>query len=393
MRKKIEILVYYFQITILLISYYIFKFLNFQKCLNSSWVIGVSEIANNISNLKNTLNPSVSVALDKNIYYNSTYDYSINITNKYFNFIIRIFYGPLLLGYLVNKNSHFLYIWYTGFLLDREYEFEFLKSKNKKIVCMFVGDDIRSIKLSLAFTKKLNIDNFVEYVGSQSSYYLTEKYDNDKKKIAQIADKYSDLVFNFKLDQISYLEKKQFPWAYMYDKNKFFKNDNKFENIKKIKILHAPSNPFVKGTPLVRASIKKLELEGYQFDYVELQKMPNEVVLEHLRTSHIVLNQFYGYDISLGLFAIEAMANHTALMMSYDPSAIKHYDIELEGLDNCLFNTKYWEVYDNLKYLLDNPEKIKYYADRGYDFAYKHYTYEAASEYINKVLKENGVIE
>ena len=115
--------------------------------------------------------------------------------------------------------------------------------------------------------------------------------------------------------------------------------------------------------------------------------------MEHLRTSHIVLNQFYGYDISLGLFAIEAMANHTALMMSYDPSAIKHYDIELEGLDNCLFNTKYWEVYDNLKYLLDNPEKIKYYADRGYDFAYKHYTYEAASEYINKVLKENGVIE
>ena len=78
MRKKIEILVYYFQIPILLISYYIFKFLNFQKCLNSSWVIGVSEIANNISNLKNTLNPSVSVALDKNIYYNSTYDYSIN---------------------------------------------------------------------------------------------------------------------------------------------------------------------------------------------------------------------------------------------------------------------------------------------------------------------------
>jgi spore maturation protein CgeB len=50
-------------------------------------------------------------------------------------------------------------------------------------------------------------------------------------------------------------------------------------------------------------------------------------------------------------------------------------------------------LYDNLKYLLDNPEKIKYYADRGYDFTYKHYTYEAASEYINKVLKDNGVIE
>lgn len=37
--------------------------------------------------------------------------------------------------------------------------------------------------------------------------------------------------------------------------------------------------------------------------------------------------------------------------------------------------------------------KVKYYADNGYEFTYKHYTYEAASEYINKVLKDNGVIE
>ena len=52
-----------------------------------------------------------------------------------------------------------------------------------------------------------------------------------------------------------------------------------------------------------------------------------------------------------------------ALIMSLDPSAIKHYDIELEGLDSCLLNTRYWQVYDHLKYLLDNPEKMKYYAD------------------------------
>jgi hypothetical protein len=50
--------------------------------------------------------------------------------------------------------------------------------------------------------------------------------------------------------------------------------------------------------------------------------------------------------------------------------------------------TKYCEVYDNLKYLLDNPHKIKYYVDNdGYDFAYKHYTYEAAGAYINSILK------
>jgi len=87
---------------------------------------------------------------------------------------------------------------------------------------------------------------------------------------------------------------------------------------------------------------------------------------------------------------IESMANHCAVLMSADPSI--ETGLPQDSKDAWMI-TKYWEVYDNLKYLLDNPEKIKYYADNGYDFTYKHYTYEAAGEYINKVLKDNGVIE
>jgi spore maturation protein CgeB len=53
--------------------------------------------------------------------------------------------------------------------------------------------------------------------------------------------------------------------------------------------------------------------------------------------------------------------------------------------------TKFWQVYDNLKFLLDNPEEIKKYADSGYDFALNHYTYEKTSEYLHQVFKENGI--
>ncbi|PHR69811.1 MAG: hypothetical protein COA66_14115 [Arcobacter sp.] len=285
-----------------------------------------------------------------------------------------------------------MYIWNTGFLLNRDFEFKFLKSKNKKIVCMFVGDDIRSLKLTSEYTKRRNIDYHISYTQNEYSENFILN-DLIVKKTAISADKYADLIFSFKLDQISYIKNKQFPWAYMYPKEKFFKDNNKFNSNNIIKIVHAPSNPLVKGTPLVRAAIKKLELEGYIFEYVELKNMSNEIVLNHLRTSHIVLNQFYGYDISLGLLAIEGMANHNALLMSYDPDAIKYYNLNLEGFDSCLLNTKYWEVYDNLKYLLNNHDKIKYYADKGYAFTYKHYTYESASEYMNNILKENGVID
>lgn len=376
------------QIMLLNISFFIFKLICSKKTRNISWVIGVSEIASMLYFIANIFKHSTSVCLDKNPYYKLSYNFSIDISNRYLKFLYRIFYGSILLGYLANKNSHFLYIWSSGFLIDREYEFKFLKSKNKKIVCVFVGDDIRAPKLLNEYIKNLKYDSYIDYIKLQIPSYLSDNYDIEKKKIAKISDEYSDLIFNCSFDQLSYLKSKQVFIPYMYDKNKFFKNDNKFKDVKKIKILHAPSNPFVKGTPLVRAAIKKLQIEGYYFEYVELQNIPNEVVLEHLKSAHIVLNQFYAFVP--GVFGIESMANHCAVLMSSDPSI--ETGLPQDSKDAWMI-TKYWEVYDNLKYLLDNSEKIKYYADNGYEFAYKHYTYEAASEYINRVLKENGVIE
>jgi hypothetical protein len=380
----------YPQIFLLNLSYYISK-LFAKKYLQESWVIGVDEIASNIHFFKKILKPSVSVCLEKNKSYKWDYDYSINLPNIYLRYFYRFIYAPILLGYLTNRHTHFWYIWNSGFLIDRKYEFKFLKAKNKKISCMFVGSDIRSPKLSLEYTRKINIDYFLSYSKQENSKDFLYR-DFKVKQTAIIADLYSDIIFSFKLEQISYLKKKQFPWLCPYPKEKFIKNDIKFYDLKKIKIAHAPSNPLIKGTSLVRAAIKKLEIEEYDIEYIELQNIPNKVVLEHLKSAHIVLNDFYGFDINLGLLALESMANHTALMMAYDPDAIKHYDIKLEGFDKCLLNTKYWQVYDNLKYLLDNPDMIKLYADNGYEFAYKHHTYEATGKYLNKILKENSII-
>lgn len=387
MKNKIKDLIGVIQLLFLNGSYSFFHTLIKRNSIDTSWVIGVDEIASVLFFTGNVLQPSTTVCLGVNKFYKLKYDYSINVSNKYIKFLYRTFYAPLLLGYLANKNSHFLYIWHTGFLINREDEFKFLKSINKKIICCFVGDDIRSLVSTIEYSKSKNEDTYANYYGMVNPIYLSKEYEFEKKEIARVTDKYVDLIFNAKYDQMSYLQSKQYSWVYTYDKNKFFKDNSKFSN-RIIKILHAPSNPFVKGTPLVRAAIKKLQMEGYDFEYVELQKMPNEVVLEHLKSSHIVLNQFYAFVP--GIFGIEAMANHCAVLMSADPSI--ETGLPQDSKDAWMI-TKYWEVYDNLKYLLDNPEKIKYYADNGYYFTYKHYTYEAASEYINKVLKENGVIE
>ena len=136
----------------------------------------------------------------------------------------------------------------------------------------------------------------------------------------------------------------------------------------------------------MRAAVKKLQEDGYDFEYKELIDVPNQQVLSELRDSHVVLNQFYAF--APGVFGIEAMANHCAVLMSAD------FNIETElpqSAKGAWLITGYWQIYDNLKFLLDHPSEIKKFADTGYEFALNNYSYENASESIMNVFTENGI--
>lgn len=387
MKDIIIKLISFMQFLILNSVHYVLKILVRKR---EGCVIGVTEIAKMIYLYGHLFSVSKTVCLDSNKFYKLEYDYAIKKGQSRFSIFVyaikRVIYGPFLLAYLSSKYDVFIYFWSSGFLLDREHDFKFLKRKNKKIITIFIGDDVRSPKRLREMLNSLEYDGFLDYVGVASPHYLSNSYDEKKKRIAALADKYSDICFNCTVDQASYLTSKQYFLPYAYDAKDFNRDYNKFNNTKKIKILHAPSHPFVKGTPLVRAAVKKLKVEGYDFEYKELINVPNQQVLEELRNCHIVLNQFYAFVP--GIFGIEAMANHCAVLMSADP------DIETglpQSSKGAWMITAYWQVYDNLKILLDNPDEIKKYADAGYDFTYNHYTYEKASEYIQGVLKENGI--
>ena len=388
MKKIFKNLMLLLQIPLLFFSYYFF-FLFKGFISKIKFVIGTDEISRQIYGIGKVLDDSITVCLRKNKSYDLKYNFSININNRFLHFFCLTFYGPILLGYLANKADIFFYVWSRGFLFNRDYDFKFLKSKNKKIICSFFGDDIRSLKLKRSYMKNKNLDTGENYYTKIGENYYTkdDKYDDEKKFLALSADTYADLIFSFPIDNMSYLKSKQYSWRLITGKESFNKNHEKF-SISKIKILHAPSPPIgFKGTPLVRAVIKKLQIEGYVFDYVELQNVKNKIVLEHLKSAHIVLNQFYSFIP--GVFGIEAMASNCAVLMSADPSV--DTDI-IVGSENAWFITKYWEIYDNLKYLLDNPEKMKIYADNGYEYAYKYHTVEALGEYLRNTLKENSII-
>jgi len=361
---------------------YFFDFI-FQHITKTKYVfvVGVDEVANCTLFFKKAFeDEAVSVNFRQNKFYqNNQYDYSLNVKNKYLLYLARIFYGPYLLAKLANESDVFVYFWWTGFCIDREIDYKFLKNKNKKIVCIFVGSDIRSGKLTKEAFDRKEEDHFVNYIN-----IINDKNENRVKRVVNLAEKYSDMIISPKKVQLSYLNDSIDFFMYMINDNILY-NGSKFNTNDKIKVLHAPSNPMVKGTPLVRAAIKKLKTEGYNFEYIELINKSNNVILSNLEKSHIVLNQFYAS--MPGVFGVEAMAKYNAVLMSPD------YENLPQGAENAWVKTKYWEIYDNLKYLLDNPNEIEEYAKNGFNFVKNNYTEEKVREFYVNTFYENKIID
>ena len=371
-KKIVKLFVFFWQRISLNISYYLFRLFPYKR--NSiDWVVAGAEIASYIYIISYLLYNAISVTFEEDNFFKLKYTYVFS-NSSLFSLLIRVLYSPILLGRLLNCTSGFFYVTGAGFLLSdidgRAYEFDFIKGKNKKIICMFLGNDIRSPKKMLEYADRHDVDVSATY------YYLTAKdrlsldYERSKEMLAQSADRYADLIYNAPVDQMSYLKTQSLPFFYVYPEDGFIRNDTKYKNIGLVKIVHAPSSPITKGTQLVRAAIKKLKIENYRFQYIELINVSNAEVLNILKEAHIVLNEFYA--LVPGVFGIEAMANHCALLTAADCTIETSLPEDSAGAWK---TTRYWEVYDNIKLLLENTDMIKEYADNGFEWVKKHWAY------------------
>jgi|GEM_PF-678283 len=419
-------IIFLIQKLILYFSYYLFKFFpalrkvffrKIEEKIDKNkivFVIGVTEISNILYLYSKTIENSISVCFYENKYYNNIYDiqFRFNYKGKFLKGLHIFFFAPWIFGYLVNVSDIFFYNWLNGFIFNFYYlgklnmkpllfELNFLRKRGKKVLWDFCGDDIRSIKLTKEYFNKLNLDTFANYY---PDYYHTEEYDKQKKLLADVISNNVDIVFNWIHDQISYLTCKQYPRFYFYPISRFKENKEKFADISKVIILHAPSSFIFKGTFLVRASIKKLQMEGYNFEYIEIFNRSNEEVLELLKKAHIVLNQFYA--LTGGIFAWEALANYCVLLQSADykdyirllldvvPKLVDEKDLNIneEDYENIPWVvTKYYDIYFKLKFLLDNKHLLKKIAENGYNFAYKYFSDEFAKKYLKIILNKNGI--
>ena len=386
-RRIAVVMVYVCQVLLLQVSYAIFKGLINRSVQRKDWAIGLDEVAAHLHHISIALSSSVSVCLSKHAFYNYFYDYSLpaKIKQGHLSFLVRIIYAPILLGYLCHKVNGIFYVTGTGFLLTefdgRNYESRFIKSKGLKIVAFFCGSEIRSLKLMEELSAKLNRDVITTYQNIGMPKTSTEYHEKLRRKLANSTDRYADFIFTAPVDQISYIKRPTFPFINFYPDSDFRRNDAKYFEISRVKVVHAPSSPLIKGTPLVRAAIKKLQIEGYDFEYRELIGVSNSVVLDALNQAHVVLNEFYAFVP--GQFGVEAMASHCALVTSGD----EHIETSLSPGANCAWMvTEYWNIYDNLKKLLDNHALIKHYADNGFAWAQENCSYKNSAARLKAIL-------
>lgn len=103
-----------------------------------------------------------------------------------------------------------------------------------------------------------------------------------------------------------------------------------------VRILHAPSKPGPKGTPVIRSIIEKLQGKGHKIEFVEITGRPNAEVQAELRRCDFIIDEIYS-DTPMAVFATEAaFAGRPAVVGGYYSSRIGD-DVPPESIPPSLF--------------------------------------------------------
>ncbi|PZU30851.1 MAG: hypothetical protein DI577_06775 [Microbacterium sp.] len=377
------------QRALLRIAYWAFKpFAVFTRRI--TWVVGPEDIAHMTTHIAAAIPGSYSALHARNPFYgDARYDCVIQTGSRALGgrwaIWRRLYGGPIALAWLLNRARGFIYVGGGAYLEswhdEREFEFSFIRDHGRRLVCYFTGSDIRSPKLSAARAAATGKPNLGTMVVKLDPSFGEHAYDDARRLRAEVADRYADLVFNAREDQLSYLESDTEPFLYFYPDRHFVGPSGKFDSPMRLKVVHAPSSPVLKGTDVVRDVMSRITAEHPNVDYVELINMPNSEVLRELDSAHIALNEYYAS--MPGVFSIEAMARRCVVVTSASVDDEPDLGEEARGA---------WVVadvdtlYDEVMQLVTHPADLSAQADRGWTWAKTYASATASNEKLRAAL-------
>lgn len=348
-------------------------------------LIGTEDIAGWIQNYKIGFQKNghevTTIVFNHNTFYNHSFDIVISDTylrklipfkllkkNYLPRLIQRINNKWVLYKYqnfvrkLIDKHDVIVYLWRS--FMDDCSDLEYAKQRNKKIVTLFVGSDVRYLA---AFKQQFDVANwsFPKEMDSQNPTWVLSWIRN--------AEKYSDLIYSVP-DQAGLQLRPYYHLQVPMDVEKFNFNNN--EN-KILKVLHAPSAPHKKGTDIIDSTLNRLKDEGFIFDYISVRNLPHESLLNLLSTSDILVDEivFHGP----GGLSFEAMLSGCAVATRYLESSPAVFRPPIWSIDA-------ENIYEKLKILLTEPQIRRELVEKGREYAITNNAVEkVASEILQNL--------
>ena len=267
---------------------------------------------------------------EKFIQLDKTIDVSIQIINSYLmkNSRQSFYDDPVLLKQLEPVIQKYLdydiYIFLNCMsLLPGNLDYPILKSKDKIIISLFSGSEVRDdtsakdiwkdlgTQLTIRNQRKLfsglYYDIFNLYNSSTYGPSLSRKRLN-----TLMAELYADLI-------LSVPEQSSVQLAPYHPYIHGIHNDQcsaKIPNRKVPKIIHIPSSPEIKGTKLIISIMEELKAEGLKFNFEVQSKIPHNKVLKLLTDADILVDEFNFFP---GLLSHEGLASGCAVLTGNHP--------------------------------------------------------------------------
>jgi len=250
-----------------------------------------------------------------------------------------------------------------------------LNRLKKKIIVVASGSDIRSERLLIQEMEEEGLHHHVNYVSNDLLINNSRSDDVKRKHISQI-EKYADHIFTRPIHAQLLSKDFHLLWLPIDLRTVEYKIPQDDPPL----VIHAPSNPRIKGTKYIFEAVERLHAEGNQFQFELCENMSNLDVRRKLTQSCIAVDQLIlpGY----GLFAIEAMASGNAVL----GSAIPGYN----GFpyDMPLMTTTPDSLYQHLKKALGSPQLRTDLSIKGREYVEKYHDYKVVARKFIEAIGE-----
>ncbi len=230
--------------------------------------------------------------------------------NRFFNKIVWRILDPLarfvLLVWAIPRFDVFIFSYGITFFEQRD--LPLLRALGKIIICVFYGSDERPHYLS-GVSAELPYEIDAAWYAARSLEQKTML-----KRVAASADYIVSHPLSSQFQQRESLsllslgipQPSVFP-AFSGTRYRSSGSSGTRYRSSGVRVLHAPSRPLSKGTPLIREIITKLNAEGIEIDFVEITGRPHREVLDEIEKCDFVIDEVWS-DSPLAAFAAEAAA-------------------------------------------------------------------------------------